>query len=413
MRGFSRRPRGGQKPRVLFILPNLSGGGAEKSLVTLLRVLGERHGGGRDFDADLFLFEKEGLFLQQVPPWVRVRSPGRRYTVFVGGWRKALLYFLLCCRPDLLLARLRYRGFWQAPPQERPALFWAALRCVLPHLRTEYDVAIAYLEGSATYYCAEKVRAKQKIAFFHNDCRAFMAQRALDERYFPAFDAIASVSESCCDALRMAFPDLANRVCCVENIVFPDLLHQLAKEEAPPWEPSVIPTLLTIGRLSEQKGIDLAIRACAILKQAGIPLRWYSIGKGELEEPLRERIREEGLQEDFVLLGERANPYPALAACDIYVQPSRYEGKCIALEEAKALARPIVTTRYGTVGNQIEEGVTGLLAEIDAASLAETIRGLLEDGNLREELHENLLQMPTNVSEAGKFMDLLGFFPKP
>ncbi len=396
-----------RKPRVLFIMPALPGGGAEKSLVTLLRVLGEHHGAGCDFDVDLLLFEAKGLFLPQIPPWVRVRSFSRRYAAFTGSWKKALPYFLLRCRPDILIARYRYAKAWDTPAELRDPLVWRALLCALPRLRGKYAAAVAYLEGNATFYCAEKVCAAHKVTFFHNDCRNFTVQRALDERYLPAFDAIVSVSEGCCDALREVFPTLSDRVHCVENIVSPGLLRQLSAMEAPPWAPSSRPTLLTIGRLTEQKGIDLAIQACGILKRVGVALRWFIIGMGELEAPVRAMIAEEGVEDMFILLGERANPYPAFAACDIYVQPSRYEGKCIALEEAKALAKPIIVTRFRTVRDQIEDGKSGLLAEIDAQSLAQTILRLLQDDALRMKLSENLQNVSNNEGEAKKIMALL------
>ncbi len=400
-----------KKPKVLFTIPTLAGGGAEKSLVTLLQVLGEHHGGGRDFDVDLLLFDSNGLFLPQVPSWVRVLFQGKRWMAFRGPWLKACLYLLLHGRPDLLPARFRFRKYWRIPAEERPALFWKSLRRVMPRLRTEYDVVVAYLEGIATYHCVEKVSASHKIAFFHSDYRNHAARDPLDAQAYPFFDIIVGVSESCCEALREAFPALADRVRCVENIVSPGLLKQLAVAQEAPWESSPSPTLLTIARLSEAKGIDIAIQACGILKRAGVALRWFVIGKGELEAPLRAMIAQEGVEDRFFLLGERANPYPALAACDIYVQPSRYEGKCIAIEEAKGLAKPIVTTRYATVRTQIDEGKTGLLAEIDAQSLAQAIHRLLEDGALRAMFSENLQNTLGNVEEARKFMELMDLFP--
>ncbi|MDR3313853.1 MAG: glycosyltransferase, partial [Oscillospiraceae bacterium] len=108
-----------------------------------------------------------------------------------------------------------------------------------------------------------------------------------------------------------------------------------------------------------------------------------------------------------ILLGERANPYPALAACDVYVQPSRYEGKSIALEEAKALQKPIVTTCFSTVTNQITDGVTGVITEMDAQRLADALSRLLEDSSLQAALRENLLHTPGNAEEAAKFMAIL------
>ncbi|MDR2524927.1 MAG: glycosyltransferase [Oscillospiraceae bacterium] len=396
-----------QLPRLLFVMPNLTSGGAEKSLVTLLRVLGERHDAGERFAVDLLLLEKQGLFLPQVPPWVRVLDFGETYKRFTGDWKRALPYFLPRGRLDLLLARVRYARAFHAPPGERPMRVWNALRYALPRLRHRYTAAIAYLEGNATWYCAEKVRAAHKLSFFHSDYQNFMAQYAMDKKSFAAFDTIVGVSSDCVRILQEIFPEYASRISCVENIVSPVLLRSLARQADPPWQPANTPAILTVARLDSCKGVDIAIRACALLRKAGVALRWYVLGGGD-PFALQTLIAEQGVTDCFFLLGERENPYPALAACDLYVQPSRFEGKSIALEEAKALGKPIVTTRYGTVANQITDGVTGVLADISPEDLADKIKALLENAPLRQRLQENLHDIAGNEGEAAKFLQLLG-----
>ena len=137
--------------------------------------------------------------------------------------------------------------------------------------------------------------------------------------------------------------------------------------------------------------------------------KWFSIGKGELQEELEQRIKEKNLQDKFVFLGERANPYPYINGCDIYVQSSYYEGKSIAIDEAKCLAKPIVATKFTTVHDQLCDGETALLAEMNPESVAEKIEQLFRSDNLAEKLKENLKkEKHGNEEEIEKFYALLG-----
>ena len=148
--------------------------------------------------------------------------------------------------------------------------------------------------------------------------------------------------------------------------------------------------LLTVGRFSSQKCYDMAVAAADILNRKGYDFRWFAIGKGQLEEQIKEQIKSLGLEEKFILLGEKSNPYPYINNCDIYVQPSYFEGKSIAIDEAKIFAKPIVCTSFPTVYDQLADGETALLAEINAESIAEKIEMLLKDDSLCKTLSGNL-----------------------
>jgi len=122
---------------------------------------------------------------------------------------------------------------------------------------------------------------------------------------------------------------------------------------------------------------------------------------------IRRLIREKGLERSFVLLGAKANPYPYIARCDIYVQPSRYEGKSIAIEEAKALAKPIVATSFSTVASQLTDGFDGLIAGKSARSLAEAVERLLSDRELYRRIQNNLGSYEGQTAGIEEFYALL------
>ena len=165
--------------------------------------------------------------------------------------------------------------------------------------------------------------------------------------------------------------------------------------------------ILTVGRLSTEKGQDIAIKALAKLIKRGYKVKWYCLGEGNARESYEKIIEEYQVEDYFVLLGASSNPYPYMKQCDIYVQPSRYEGYCITILEAKVLHKPIVTTNVNGVNEQINNGKTGLITDMYANELFLSVEKLIKDANLRNQLVENLkveriVQTP-EVSSATSF----------
>ena len=114
------------------------------------------------------------------------------------------------------------------------------------------------------------------------------------------------------------------------------------------------------------------------------------MGDGALREELEHQIAVNGLQDRFILLGSRSNPYPYFAACDLYVQTSRFEGFGITLAEAKMFHKPIVTTNFDAVGAQFENEKNGLIVDISAEAIADGIQRMLTDTDLRERCIANV-----------------------
>ena len=165
---------------------------------------------------------------------------------------------------------------------------------------------------------------------------------------------------------------------------------------------------LSIGRLTEQKGFDMAIEAAKIMKNSNMRFQWFIIGDGELKEELQARINTLQIGDRVHLIGERINPYPYLAKADVFVQPSRFEGKSVILSEAIAMKKIILATDYDTVFNQLEDHVTGIIVPQNAEAIAEGLIELVTNETKCNWLRENLNRICN--SEAKLQKEYLSFF---
>ena len=166
--------------------------------------------------------------------------------------------------------------------------------------------------------------------------------------------------------------------------------------------------LVSVGRLSYEKGFDIAVKACKILKDNGMKIKWVLVGEGTERSLLEKLINENQLKDEFLLIGASYNPYKYLSKADIYVQPSRFEGKSIAMDEAKILNKPIVATNFSTVKDQITDKVDGVITEMNSEDLARGIMKLLFDSNLKISIENNLKKLKLGTeSEIYKLYDLI------
>lgn len=388
------------KKNLLFIIPSLSSGGAEKSLITLLGLLDYSK-----YDVDLFLFRREGLFLSNVPQKVNIIDGGDNYKNFDSVASDYIKSCFLSLKIGKAFNRIKYS---QAIKNNDRKAMWDYLKKALPSLKKHYDTAIAYLEGNSIYYCADCVDADTKIGYIHNDYSKLGLSKDFDRPFFAQLNRIVSVSAECTDVLKKTFPEFEQKILTVENISSPAVLKKFADHIPEEYSQVNSKILLTVGRFSPQKGYETAVEAARIMNENGVDFKWFSIGKGALKNEIEEKIKAYGLQDRFILLGERANPYPYIDCCDIYVQPSNFEGKSIAIDEAKCFAKPIVATKFSTVYDQLEDNKTALLAEINAKSVAEKITQLINSKELCERFSNTLRQTHKgNEEELIKFYSLI------
>ncbi|MGG0461916.1 glycosyltransferase [Priestia aryabhattai] len=373
------------KKNILFVMNNLNCGGAEKALISLLETIDYSR-----FNVDLFLFKHEGLFLSKVPQQVNLLAEPFGYDYFDMAAKEAVKSCIKQGRFDIAWSRVR-AGFIFQNEKNRVRCeqrIWKHLSYSLKRINKRYDVAIGYLEKTPIYFCVDKVNAKKKIGFIHNDYDKLGMDPDIDQKYFDKLDNIVTVSEECASVLKQRFPVYKDKVEVMYNIVSPKVINKMSLNHLNIKYHGV--NLVSLGRLHHQKGFELAIEACKNLIDSGYKIKWHVIGEGEERTKLEKLIKANSLEENFILLGLKENPYPYIKKADIYVHPSRFEGKSIAIDEAKILNKPIVVTNFTTVKDQIKDQETGLIVDMTSSSIAEGIKRLLDDDHLRGKLTNNL-----------------------
>ncbi len=377
------------RTHILFVLHSMHTGGAEKALLTLLR-----HLSPDEFTIDLQLLIQEGIYLSQIPEYVHLLPLIPAYAAVQSSYgallknafcRGQIKYLLqrLGISLHMKLARNKKRG----EKRQRNNLL---LERLMPPAAKTYDVAVGYLPTLPIYYVINKVKARRKLGWIHNDYQLSGYNPRLDLPFFAQLDALVTVSPSCETILHQTFPHLADRIQYIPNLLAPDEILAGAKAFRPKEYTPEDMKLLSIGRLAHQKAYDIALEAAALLKRDGFAFKWYIIGRGPLKEEITASIHQKGLDDYCILLGTTPNPYPYLDGCDIFVQASRHEGKSIALEEAKILAKPILISDYPSAQDQLIHEVNGLIVPLTPEAVANGLRRLMENAALRRQFSEAL-----------------------
>lgn len=395
---------------VLIASFDMEVGGAERSLISMLENFDYNN-----FDIDLMLYRHQGEFLDLVPKKVNLLGEVPKYTTFRKSIAEILIehqYLIALSRilsklfADFLgkVKRISENGYIQMQ------LMWKYAMPFLPNITKNYDIAISYLWPH--YFVAEKVKAKKKIAWIHTDYSMIQTNVKMDLKMWNKFDYIIAVSEACKSSFLKKYKELESKVYVIENITSPEFIQVMAKEEnhnQMKYDNRF--KIVTVARLSHAKGIDNAIKALKILRNKGYQdIAWYVVGYGGDESMLQELIIQNNLENSFFLLGKRTNPYPYIKECDLYVQPSRYEGKAVTVTEAKILCKPILITNYSTAKSQVENGFDGVISkDLSSEGLVDCIESLYSDKNLRNRLINNLKNYDYgNTHELDKLYSLIG-----
>ena len=203
-----------------------------------------------------------------------------------------------------------------------------------------YDLAISFL--TPHYFARERARAKKYAAWIHTDYTALTFDRSAELAMWSRYDAICGVSEQASKSFQTAFPELAGKVQTIENILPKELICKQTEEPQTDMSSDESVLILSVGRFCDAKNFDNVPDICRRLIADGLDVTWYLIGYGGDEMLIRQKIAEAGMQDRVIILGKKDNPYPYMRACDLYVQPSRYEGKAVTVREAQLLGKPVL-----------------------------------------------------------------------
>ena len=393
---------------ILIFSHTLELGGAERALIGLLHAL--------DYDrvqVDLFLMRHSGEMLADLPPQVNLLPELPQYaslavpissTVKKGQLGVALGRFLGKAAAS---RRNRQLGYDMGSTVGLEYSHKYTRRFMPPVGRREYDLAVSFL--TPHYFVAEKVRAKKKIAWIHTDYSRIKVDRESELRMWEKYDHIGSISDTVSACFCQVFPELRSRLVKIENIMPAAVIRKSAQAGCPAdMPPGGDLRILSVGRYCEAKNFDNVPDICRRIRKMGLDVKWYIIGFGAAEALIRRKIAEAGMEEHVILLGKRSDPYPYIAHCDLYAQPSRYEGNSVTVREAQILAKPVVIPRYATSASQLRDGVDGVIVPMDNEGCARGIAALLRNPERMEQLMENCRRGSyANTGEAQKLMELM------
>ncbi len=396
--------------RILIVSHAMELGGAERSLLGLLNVLDPKR-----YKIDLFLLRHEGELLEYIPEYVHVLPKVAAYTVLARPMKDTLReghFWLTGVRLYAKIKAARYNKKHQYK-DSAVALEYSHkyIKRYMPKINptVEYDLAISFL--TPHYFVAEKVRAKKKIAWIHTDYKKVQINIPSETVMWGKYDYIASISEEVSKSFLEVCPSLRSKLILIENILPERLIKRQAMELDVSKEMPVIEDgfrFLSIGRYCIAKNFDNVPAICSCLLKKGFKVKWYIIGFGGDEELIRQKIAAAKMEEYVILLGKKENPYPYIRACDLYVQPSRYEGKSVTVREAQMFAKPVVITAYPTSGSQLEDGVDGVVVPMDNEGCADGIAKLLNDPKKMQSLSEACRRRDySNQKEVEKLYELL------
>lgn len=400
------------KPHILILMHYMELGGAESALLGLLQSVDPVR-----VDVDVFLYSHRGELMEFMPsdkvhllPEVEAYSLTEKPLSEVlkkGYWRLALAR---------MKGRRKTKAFCERHKQDdRPAecgTFFQQRETVrvLPKIQPDvkYDLAISFL--TPHFVVLNNVRAKKKIGWIHTDYTRILIDVEAELKMWERLDYIASISEEVGNRFCEVFPSLRPKLVQIENILNADFIRRRAEERTVSLcDDSSTVCLLTIGRFSPPKKMEDIPLICKKILDTGLHVKWFIIGYGskEIENVVRENAQKEGVEDNVVILGKKENPYPYIKACDIYVQPSRYEGKSITVREAQILCKPVIVTNYPTAASQIQSGVDGVIVPMDVDACASEMAAFIRNVELQQKIVKYLQSHDYgNVGEIEKIYRL-------
>lgn len=376
------------KQRIFIAVHYLEIGGAERSLLGLLNAIDINL-----YNVDLFIYNHQGEFMPFIPEKINLLPEISKYTTLerpVKDILKEGYYDIALARLRAKIACKRYmKRFGQT---EGSAIFQYVADYTTPLLPSlkrlgEYDLAISFL--TPHNIVLEKVCAKKKIAWIHTDYSTIQVDKQRELKVWGRYDYIASISESVTNTFLQVFPEVRDKIVLIENILSPAFVREQADIMDVSDEMSVedgVVSLCSIGRFTTPKNFDNVPWICKYMMEQGAKVKWCLIGYGGDEKLVREQIKKAGMEDVVILLGKKTNPYPYVKACDIYVQPSRYEGKAVTVREAQMLCKPVVITNFPTAQSQLTNGVDGVIVPLNNEQCAKGIVDVVNNQNLQKSL---------------------------
>lgn len=349
--------------RILFFIESLEHGGAEKSLLSLLN-----HLDYSKYEVEIVTVKKEGALKNLIPSKVTFTHLELEVSIFT---------------------KLKFKFYKNFLSKRHAAqFFWKAFCSEIPVHPKEYDVAIGWGQGFATYYVGEKVNASKRIAWINTNYDEAGYIYEFDKPIYDKYNRINGVSPFAVEVMSKYIDP--SKLTQITNIIDEDEVKQKSEQTCSVAFNPAIFNIVSVGRLVKPKAFELSLEVAKILKEKEVDFHWYIIGDGA-ERTFLENLRKKwNLNNQITFVGFHKNPYPFIKNANLYVQTSRFEGLGRTLIEASILNKPIVTTNFDTAFSLVEQDKTGIITTKEPAMLAEAIYKLYSEKDTYLEMVKNL-----------------------
>ncbi len=392
--------------KVLIVSHGMEIGGAESALLGLLSAFDYSQ-----FSVDLFLYQRTGELLKYIPEQVNILPENPKYASIAAPLPAVIKNRAFGVALGRVIGKSVSKHQIKKSGAAEGSYFLINnshkyTRPFLPMIsEKEYDLAISFL--TPHFLVTEKCRAKKKIAWIHTDYSSIEIDAVSELPMWEAYDGIVSISDKVTEAFLVKFPSLKDKITVIENIHPAGFIRRRAEEftvkDEMPDDGYV--KLLSVGRYAHAKNFDNLPFICAMMKN----VKWYIIGYGTDEALIKEKIAEAGVEDRVILLGKKENPYPYFKECDFYVQPSRYEGNAVTVNEALILGKKVAIADYATAKSQIEDGVNGVIVPQDNEGCAAGLMNFIRDKELQDKILSNVINSDWSKSdEINKIIRIAG-----
>ena len=367
---------------------NMNIGGTEKALLTMLNEMDRRK-----YDITLFMLEEYGGFLNQIPDGIKVMYLKEYKTLkkFINDPPQLVAKELIKNRKIIKGLSVLF-VYIISKLMKDISIYYKYILSNVDTLNEEYDIAVAYAGPMdfISYFVINKIKSKKRVQWIHFDISKIGFNVNFAKKIYDKFDKVFVVSNEGKDKLINLIPSLKDKTEVFFNIISCKMIEKMSYEGEGFSDDFDGTRILTVGRLSKEKGQDLIIPVLKKLKENGYKVRWYCIGDGPAKKEYEKLVDKLNIKDDFIFLGSKLNPYTYMKECNIYVQPSKHEGYCITLGEARCFNNPIVTTNFTGANEQIVNENTGLVCEISEEGIYRAIKKLLDDKKLYKNIKDNL-----------------------
>jgi len=396
------------KKKILILIKSMNIGGAERSLLNMLYLIDQNR-----YDIDLMIYRHQGEFMHLIPNHINILPEIKEYSVFETPFKKLLLsknffyiFLKIFAKIDFFIKEKVFKNTFTSSWILQQYIYKYIVP-LLPAINTkEYDVAVNYL--GVPDILIKKVKAKGKITWIHTDYSKISANENMDIKHFSKVNYIINVSNDCNNIFLSKYPMFKSKSLVIENMLSKEFIKKQVAQFYPKEFNKNDIKLLSIGRFGKAKNFDNIPEICHLLIKNGLNnIKWYLIGYGNDEELIKNRIKEFKVENSVIILGKKTNPYPYIKHCNLYIQPSRYEGKSVTVIEAQLLNKPVVISNYATSQSQLENGVDGIILPMETKLFASELVNIILDQKLQSKLIENTKKRDyTNKNELNKIYNL-------